>query len=651
MGIFRGPGGTGDATGDATNQASIAIAAANTATSAATSALNSATNAANLYDEFDDRYLGAKTSDPTLDNDGNALITGALYFNTVSDRTKVYDGTSWDFVALDAGILAAPNGSSLIGFQQNGTGAVTTNVENKLKDTVSVKDFGAIGNGVTDDRLAFQAAIDFGRPVYIPAGVYAINGSLLIPNNTRIFADVGFSNKDTTDFRGGVKLVFSGTGTGCFVNKTSGSSVSNFHIYGFTIIASGTFDWVFNFDGMRSSTFNTITSTNQNINGGIFNCVGVGDPNWINYWQNVEFSLSDAHQQYLVQHNFSDSFINQCYFTGGRGILDFGSGGNLYTNTHFDRIFDPLYPALDLKRTGAGNIKRNSITNCYFDVISSFAIRLDASNATANNTNYFPTIVGCVFRTNTAIADIKFQANENFTVVGGIVSGCSMTGGVTPSFDFDNNWFGAVITGNNNVVGSIPVRQCSFDKTNGMSLRTARPVTILPSGKTLIGSDTVFDVGVTNTPLLTVSAISSNESKATLAGFSSMSNDSTTWNFVRSKSGVLNQLGGAVTTDTGIGDLAFRGDDGVSTNTVVGAQMQVLVQSGVSTGIIPTDFVFRNQADGDTLLRENFRIKSLRTIRLPRRDNNPPASEEGDVYFNTVAKTIRFFNGTSWIDL
>jgi len=52
-----------------------------------------------LYDSFDDRYLGAKSSDPALDNDGDALLTGALYWNTVSDVMKAYTGLAWQVVA------------------------------------------------------------------------------------------------------------------------------------------------------------------------------------------------------------------------------------------------------------------------------------------------------------------------------------------------------------------------------------------------------------------------------------------------------------------------------------------------------------------------------------------------------------------------
>jgi hypothetical protein len=82
---------------------------ANLAASSASAASTSATNAASAqtaaesardatlaaYDNFDDRYLGAKSSAPTLDNDGNALVGGSLYFDTVSQGMKVYTGSAW----------------------------------------------------------------------------------------------------------------------------------------------------------------------------------------------------------------------------------------------------------------------------------------------------------------------------------------------------------------------------------------------------------------------------------------------------------------------------------------------------------------------------------------------------------------------------
>lgn len=86
------------AAGSATSAAGSATAAAGSATAAATSA----SDAAATYDQFDDRYLGEKGSDPATDNDGNPLITGALYFNNVSNVMRVYTGSAWTNVAPTA---------------------------------------------------------------------------------------------------------------------------------------------------------------------------------------------------------------------------------------------------------------------------------------------------------------------------------------------------------------------------------------------------------------------------------------------------------------------------------------------------------------------------------------------------------------------
>jgi hypothetical protein len=89
---------------NAANSASAASTSASNASTSETNAANSAsaastseTNAAASYDSFDDRYLGAKATDPSVDNDGDALIDGALYFDTTLNVMKVYDlgTTSW----------------------------------------------------------------------------------------------------------------------------------------------------------------------------------------------------------------------------------------------------------------------------------------------------------------------------------------------------------------------------------------------------------------------------------------------------------------------------------------------------------------------------------------------------------------------------
>lgn len=65
-----------------------------------------AEQAAVHFDNFDDKYLGSKSSDPTVDNDGNALIDGALYYDTASNNLKVYDLGTTTWIAITAGATA-----------------------------------------------------------------------------------------------------------------------------------------------------------------------------------------------------------------------------------------------------------------------------------------------------------------------------------------------------------------------------------------------------------------------------------------------------------------------------------------------------------------------------------------------------------------
>jgi hypothetical protein len=181
----------GSATSAATSAAAAATSASNAATSAsnaassATASANSASAAAASYDAFDDRYLGDKASDPTLDNDGNALLTGALYFNTTSDVMKVYDGSAWNIAAISS---ASPTF----------TGTVTA-------DGLSLGDndkatFGA-GNDLEIYSDGANAIIDHTNT---GAGALFIKGD----NNVIITNQAGTENKAVFASNGAVSLYY-----------------------------------------------------------------------------------------------------------------------------------------------------------------------------------------------------------------------------------------------------------------------------------------------------------------------------------------------------------------------------------------------------------------------------------------------------------
>ena len=139
------------ATTQATNAATSATNAATSASAAASSASAasaSADAALTALDNFDDRYLGQKASDPALDNDGNALIAGALYFNTTDSIMKVYDGSLWvaAYASLSGALLAANNLSDVANVS-----ASRTNLGLGTAATTASTDYATAAQGATAD--------------------------------------------------------------------------------------------------------------------------------------------------------------------------------------------------------------------------------------------------------------------------------------------------------------------------------------------------------------------------------------------------------------------------------------------------------------------------------------------------------------------
>lgn len=107
----------------ATTQATNAAASASSAASAQTAAEAARDSALAAYDNFDDRYLGAKSSNPTLDNDGNALLAGALYYNTTVPEMRLYTGSAWVAAYVSGAGFVAQSSSTGSAYMPAGTTA------------------------------------------------------------------------------------------------------------------------------------------------------------------------------------------------------------------------------------------------------------------------------------------------------------------------------------------------------------------------------------------------------------------------------------------------------------------------------------------------------------------------------------------------
>ena len=156
------------ATTSATNAANSATAAATSETNAATSATTattkaseaatSATNAANSFDSFDDRFLGTKASNPTVDNDGNALVEGAMYYNSTDNDIRFYNGSSWDAPATQAATSATASASSATASATSATASSNSATASATSATNAATSETNAGNSATASASSASAA-------------------------------------------------------------------------------------------------------------------------------------------------------------------------------------------------------------------------------------------------------------------------------------------------------------------------------------------------------------------------------------------------------------------------------------------------------------------------------------------------------------
>jgi hypothetical protein len=231
----------------ASGHASTATTQAGNASSSASAAAGSAVSAAASYDSFDDRYLGAKAADPALDNDGAALITGALYFNTVSTVMKVYSGSAW--LTIGTSTLTFTGGTNTFNIS-NGTASLdiaagaTLNIDTSLQNTTGagILVWPAAGatltiptGGGTLGTAAFTAATAYATSghnhsgTYDPAGTGHTEAAAHVSSHESTYSHANYNTAYGWGNHAGYGYITSaGTSAACSGNAATASSSVKF---------------------------------------------------------------------------------------------------------------------------------------------------------------------------------------------------------------------------------------------------------------------------------------------------------------------------------------------------------------------------------------------------------------------------------------
>lgn len=142
----------------AANSATAASTSESNAAASATSAATSLTSVQNIFDQYDDRYLGAKASDPTVDNDGNTLLVGATYWNSTNNEMRAWNGSAWESPEAAASTSASNAAASASAAATSESNAASSASSASTSATSSANSASASASSATSSANSATAA-------------------------------------------------------------------------------------------------------------------------------------------------------------------------------------------------------------------------------------------------------------------------------------------------------------------------------------------------------------------------------------------------------------------------------------------------------------------------------------------------------------
>ena len=316
--------------------------------------------------------------------------------------------------------------SEQVTFLQAGTGATQRTALAKLRDTVSVKDFGAVGDGVADDTAAFQAAIDASSVVYVPAGNYRITSKFVITKSLRLYSDY-FNPVGTSSQAVAIARILCHAVTGYLFELNGVPAVGpSFMIQGITV------DGRLNGSGIYSTTWQgLLTNPNRTTPSAYVWNVRVSDCQ-ISY-SNSATSAIDLRSMYFVL--IENTRIS--HFGYGYGI-EAGIAGNISTTLTIRKCY------ITYCRQGFRFGPTNVVDVAVYDTVVESCV-----------------VAGSIFITKTLFSGCYF---EN---IGYDVTSTSITTGLTPrGFGYESDLSfpqGNVISAINTCYAEVLFVSCSFN--------------------------------------------------------------------------------------------------------------------------------------------------------------------------------------------